>query len=287
MAYFLLFTSVLIETLKNLYLNHFGKDYTKTKRDAYLFNAVCSIGGLLFLICTGYDIKLSVFSIVLAFCFALATTMAQFFLLMSMATGSLSYSVLISYLSLIIPTVASMIWNWNVTFLQIIGLILMIITLYLGVGAKKDSKITGKWLLYSAGSFVAWGMVGLIQIIHQSSPYKGEINGFLIWGFVMVTVFFFLFYTLANRKSTETANYKIKSKSTVLVLLSGVVVGATNKINLYLSGVLPGIIFFPIVYGGVIILSGIVSVCILKEELSKTQMLGIVLGILSVCLLAL
>lgn len=285
MAYFLLFTSVLIEVLKNIYLNHFGKDCTKTPRDAYLFNAVSTLGGLVLLICIGPEFKISSYSMMMAVCFALISAIAQFSLLMSMACGSMSYSVLFSYLGLLIPTGYSMIRSRNVTLCQIIGLLLMILTLYLGIGVKNDTKITLKWIVYSAISFVAWGMVGLVQVLHQSSCYKGEINGFLIWSFLFMVILFGVMYLCMKRRQTEAPHYILKSKDTVFVLIAGLFVGATNKINLYLSGVLPGIILFPIVNGGVIILSGIASVLLFKEKLSKMQILGIVTGIISICLL--
>ena len=285
MAYFLLFASLLIEVLKNIYLNHFGKDYTKTPRDAYLFNAVSTFGGLVLLVCLGPELRISGVSMGLAVCFALTSATAQFSLLMSMANGSMSYSVLISYLGMLIPTCYSMACARSVNMYQVIGLVLMILSLYLGVGAKNDSKITIKWLLYSLVSFVSWGLVGLIQLLHQSSPYKYEINGFLIWSFAFMVVLFFIMYFFAEKKQAHVSDYTIKCKATFFVLGAGLFVGATNKINLYLSGVLPGIIFFPIINGGVIILSGIASVLVFKEKLSKAQMMGIFIGIVSVCLL--
>lgn len=286
MAYFLLFASVFVDTLKNIFLNMFGKDYTKTYQDAFLFNAVCCVGALLLLICAGPEFSVSSYSMILAFFFALSTAMAQFFLLMSMATGSMSFSVLFSYLGLIVPTVYSMlVGGQSVKAYQLVGLILMIVTLYLCVGAKNETKITLKWIIYSVLSFIAWGGVGLIQFLHQSSSYKGEISGFLIWSFIIMIVMFFVMYLIARRFANEKPEYKIKSNATWISLGAGLIVGATNKVNLYLSGVLPSIVFFPIINGGVIILSGIASIVIFKEKLNKTQIAGIITGIISICLL--
>ena len=285
MAYFLLFTSLFIEVLRNVYLNHFGKDYTKSPTDAYLFNAVSTFGGLILLVCLRPQLQISGFSFWLSVCFALASAMAQYCLLMSMATGSMSYSVLISYLGMLIPTSYSIVCSKSVTVYQLIGLALMVLTIYLGVGAKNDSKISVRWLIYSAVSFISWGLVGLIQLLHQASPYKNESSGFLIWSFVFMVVLFLLMNCFAGRKQTELSHYRLKSKATFFVLGAGVFVGATNKINLYLSGVLPGIVLFPIVNGGVIVLSGIASVLFFKEKLSRMQMIGILIGILSICLL--
>lgn len=286
MAYFLLFASVFVDTLKNIFLNMFGKDYTKTYQDAFLFNSVCCVGGLLLLICLGPEFSISSYSMILAFFFAFVTAMAQFFLLMSMATGSMSFSVLFSYLGLIVPTLYSiLIGAQSVKAYQLIGLLLMIVTLYLCVGAKSETKITLKWIIYSVLSFLAWGGVGLIQFLHQSSPHKDEISGFLIWSFIIMIVMFFVMYLVARKNTHEEPKYIIKSNATWIALGAGLIVGATNKVNLYLSGALPSIVFFPIINGGVIILSGIASILVFKEKLNKNQIAGIILGIVSICLL--
>ncbi|MBE7045409.1 MAG: hypothetical protein E7397_07745 [Ruminococcaceae bacterium] len=71
----------------------------------------------------------------------------------------------------------------------------------------------------------------------------------------------------------------------MLAILTGVVIGAVNHINLYLSGKMPGVIFFPIVNGGVIILSGLVAMLVFRERLDKKQQIGLVVGIIATCLL--
>jgi len=286
MAYFLLFASVLVDTLKNIFINHFGQDYTEKAQDAYLFNAVGGIGALAFLLCSGADFSISAYSFVLAIIFAFATAMTQFFLLMAMSTGSMSYSVMISYLGLIVPTIYSIaIGAQSVKYYQYIGLILMILTLYLGVGTKGNTKVTLKWILYALGSFAALGVIGLVQFIHQNSVYKDEISGFLIWSFVIMTVLFYILYLFSKSTTKEAPKYIVKSKASWMALGTGVIIGATNKVNLWLSGALPSIVFFPIINGGVIILSGIASVILFKEKLTKAQAIGIVTGILSICLL--
>ena len=58
-----------------------------------------------------------------------------------------------------------------------------------------------------------------------------------------------------------------------------------NKLNLYLSGVLPGILFFPLVNGGVILLSILASRVLFHEKMTPKQVLGVVLGVLSIFLI--
>ena len=52
--------------------------------------------------------------------------------------------------------------------------------------------------------------------------------------------------------------------------------------NLYLSGAMNPIVFFPIVNGGVILLSGIAAICVFREKLSKQQWIGLAVGFASI-----
>ena len=73
----------------------------------------------------------------------------------------------------------------------------------------------------------------------------------------------------------------------LLMIITGVIIGAINLINLYLSGKMPSVIFFPIVNGGVIVLSGLAAILFFKEKLSVKQTIGLILGIAATCFLSL
>lgn len=283
MLYFLLFLSVFTDTFKNIYYNHFGNNVLKSDCDAILFNAVCGAGSVIFFLCTGCGFKISAFSLVAALAFAVVTALAQYFSLMAMSVGSMSYSVLFTYLGMLIPTLFGIVaYSQPVSVLQTVGLLMMLFTLYLGAGVKKGEKINFKWLIFALGSFVMWGLVGVIQQIHQNSSYAGEMNVFLLWSFIFMTLIFSAIYIIMPKQEK---NYRLKSKVTVLSIISGLIIGAVNLINLYLSGKLPSIVVFPILNGGVIILSGLAALILFKEKLSKKQYIGMILGTVSVCLL--
>lgn len=314
MLYFLLFVSVFIDTMKNIYYNYFGKNRMQEPKDALLFNVVSCAGSVLFFIVCGAPLRVSGYSFLLAVCFAVVTAGAQYLSLMAMSLGSMSYSVLFTYLSMLIPTFFGILYySQPVSGLQMIGLVQMLLTFCLSLEFKKDSAMTFKWLAAALGSFVCWGLVGVCQQLHQNSAYAGELDGFLLWTFLLSMVLFLVFYSANSRKNTDscggnqtgskaailtqsckaaiptlisrTTISALISKAAIPSLLSGIVIGAVNKINLYLSGRMPSVIFFPIVNGGVIILSGLAAILIFRERLSAKQTLGLLTGIVSVCLL--
>lgn len=286
--YLLLLLSVVSETVKNAYTNHFSKRIAKTNADTYLFNAVLSVGGVLFFLFTKNVLHVSGFSLIMALVFAVVTIFAQVFLTLAMGCGPMSFSILFTYLgTMIIPTVYGMLFlDQRPGITQWIGFGLMLVSVGLSVDLKQKGEhaMTVKWLLLTLGGFIMWGLVGVCQQIHQSSDYAGEINGFLFFTFIMMAVILWLFF-LVSKKQGDVQNYYVKSKDSIFVLLSGVANGAINLINLFLAGVMPGIIFFPIVSGGVIILSGIAAIIVFKEWLDKKQVAGVAIGVASVILL--
>jgi len=283
MNYLLLFVSVFTDALRNAFNNYFSKDLMKTTADSMLFNTVVGVGAVIFFICSGAKWQISAYSLLMAAGFAAVTALAQFMSLAAMATGPMSFSVLFTYLGMVIPAIFGVVvYNQPFTMFQKIGFVFMLVTIFTSVDLKKDSKMSIKWLAYALGSFVMWGAVGIFQLIHQNSEYAHEIDGFLLYSFIIMTVLFALaFLAVKKDNSFGYMNFKV----TTMMLLSGIVFGIINKINLYLSGVMDSIIFFPIVNGGVIVLAGLAAIIFFRERPDRKQIIGILSGIIAVCLL--
>ena len=290
--YILLFVSVFIDTFKNAYYNFFGKKLLKSNGDTILFNVICCIGSVIFfgiaMIIMNESVIISPFSFFLSIAFAAVTVAAQFFGLLSMNLGPMSFSVLFTYLSAMIPTIFGCVYRSELPQVQqIIGLVLMVITFILSIDFSENSGMSVKWLLVVVGSFVGMGMIGVLQTVHQVSSFKDEINGFLFWSFVFSFVMFALLYLpyMVKDKKAKRKREKYTVADWSLMLVTGVIIGAINLINLYLSGAMPSVIFFPIVNGGVIVLSGLASLLVFKEKLSAKKLAGLIVGIAATCLI--
>lgn len=281
MHYFLLFVSVSIDTLKNTYYNYFGKNMMKGHRDTLLFNGIGSVGAVVYFLLRGAGFDVSSYSIVMALIFSVVTVAAQYFSLLAMGLGPMSYSTLFTYLSVLISTLFSVFYYAQpVSPLQIFGFILMIISFFFSCDLRDRANLNLKWLAAALGSFVSWGLIGICQLLHQNSAYASELGGFLLWSFLFSGILFGILLLLSKKDANAKA--PLRPLPVLLMLLSGVAVGAINEINLYLSGAMPGIIFFPIVNGGVIILSTLSAIFLFREKLPKPQLLGLIAGIIAV-----
>ena len=67
---------------------------------------------------------------------------------------------------------------------------------------------------------------------------------------------------------------------------SGITLGVVNAINVYISGVLPGVIVFPCVNGGGVIASAILARILIGEKITLKQKIGIAVGVTAICFIA-
>lgn len=287
MLYLLLCVSIIAETLKNICNNHFGKNILHTTADSILFNAISGFGAFLFLLLTAKDLHISGYSFRMAVFFALITAAANYLSLRAVATGSMAISSLFVYLGgMMIPVIFGVLYyHQPVSIYQIFGCIFMIASFVLNISFQEKYKLTPKWLFFAAGSFCMWGFTGICQQLHQNSPYAHELNGFLIYSFLIMNLFFLLIYFFLRKKDAAMHAYSVRSKSSVYVLTAGIFIGLVYQVNLYLSGKLPSIVFFPLVNGGVMLLSALAAIFLFREKTDIRQKFGIIIGILAISLL--
>lgn len=63
--------------------------------------------------------------------------------------------------------------------------------------------------------------------------------------------------------------------------------GTVHIINLYLSGALPKVIFFPVANGGLIFITLVSDLIFFKERLNLKQWIGIIIGTAALCIISL
>ena len=173
----------------------------------------------------------------------------------------------------------------------------MLISIVLSANGKSDGKrINLKWFILSFIAFLLTGAIGIMQKIHQTSDCKGELSAFLVIAFVTSALISAIFALIKrggekpekNARGADSAEKNAHGgKKTAIILLSimalaGLCVAANNKFNLYLTGVLPTAIFFPVYNVGILILTTISAIFIFKERLSFKQWIGGAIGIVSV-----
>lgn len=252
--------------------------------------AMCSlVAALVLFFWNGCKLDISPFSLWLGIAFGVVTATSTVFNMKAMAIGPWSYTTVIISMSTLMSAVSgTLFWDEKITFLQCIGMALMVACILFSTELKGNNKKKSlKWILYCAAAFITCGGIGIMQKIHQTSPYKDELNGFLIVSFIFGIVFTSL-SALWNVKNDPDRGYVKKLFSPMAIvwfLICGAGTAINHKLNLFLSGELPTAVFFPTVNGGGLVLTTICAMIMFKEKLTVKQWIGMICGVASVLLL--
>ena len=259
---------------------------------------------VLILLSLGQDFTFRV-PLPLALLYAFCTLMSQICLMKAMQYGPISLSSLFYSFGFIIPTIwGSFHYKEELKVLHFIGLSLIILSFVLSGKDKTDedkkATINLKWLFFAFGGLFFSGLVGVIQKLFASDFSGYSLSWFLSLSFLFIVAFcgvLFFVTTLIEKCKEKNSSYLSNSKSTpkknnfnqksfVFTMLLGFCMGAINKMNTFLSGKLPSIIVFPILNGGGIILTTLISLLIFKEKISLKQKLGVGVGVLAIVFIA-
>ena len=280
--------------------NHYVKSLSSGIAGYHLYNALTAIVCALTLFAlSGGKLSISPFTVILAVIFGLVTVVQQVSNAAALARGPLSYTSVIGSMSTVITAFSGLIFfGESISVTQIIGVVLMLFCLVLSVKKDTDNekKAAARWLILCFITCFATSAIGILQKLHQSSAYRGELTAFLIIAFACSFVFSAANIAVIKLKASKNDGaeklvfHKKKSPLPILVaffVVAGIGIALNNMINLYLSGTVPSAIFFPIVNGGLIFLTTIAAVIFFREKLRPRQWVGLAIGIAALAVIAL
>lgn len=260
------------------------KLYSKKTHGAgvYTFSVFSAIGALLFFLLTiknpVWDLRILPYALV----FAVSYLSSGLFGLKAISVGSLSLTSLITNCSLIVPTFYSLLFlGEKGSVFLFAGVAFLIIALILVNKSSESMPITGKWLLYVSISFIGNGMCSLTQKLQQDAFEGAGKNELMIFALLFVIAGSAVMMFLQERKDIVPCA-KVGFLSGIVC---GIANGIVNLLVMVLLGTMPASVVFPLITGGSIVLTYVVSRVFFHEKLSKRQTLGFLFGIASIVLL--
>lgn len=287
----LLTISILVCLIGGMLSNMYSKNYIFSIKDRLLFCIIMqSFAAITLFALSGFTIKCSAYTVILAVSFGAITVINLLSNLSALAIGPWSYTAVIGSFSTVITAFSGyLFWHEKLSVIKIFCIFLMVICICLATANGGDEKkVSFRWLLFALLSSLSTASVGILQKVHQNSAYKDELSQFLVIAFISSLLLSTVAYFISNcLKKSENTNGEFKKRildKKILFLgmaLIGIFTALNNEFNLYLVGVIDSAVFFPLVNGGGLILSVLMSVLIFKEKLSRKQSIGILLGIVA------
>ncbi len=289
MEYVLLILSVFLATTKSLLSK------VVEKKSQHRFNGIVfGLGSIILLVVAiikGFTFSFE--TLIYALIYSVFALGSQLFFYNATRLGDVGVSSLVYYCGFVIPTVFSaIVWSEEIGIFRIIGIVMILLSFVLAT-EKKEEKGGIKWLINALGGLLCSGAVGIVQKLYMKSAVSGEISVMLFEAFAFVSLISFALYLILERKNIkaeEKAEEKTEEKPLKRAfpfIVIGLMVCANafaNLINGILAGALPGVIFFPAVNGGSILLASIGGILLFKEKPTPRKLISIITGIVAIVL---
>lgn len=203
----------------------------------------------------------------------------------SMNAGPVSVTTLIGNASLLISVCVSVIlWKETITPIDYVGLALLLVAIFLCTYKKTEEAYKPSWK-YLVVAFCAFAAsVGLVfKAFGKTGNIQYRDDMLVVASAVMLLLYAgsCLFVKIKNKRNDQKQNVWFY----VFAVLCGLLSYFYNRSNMFLAGELDAVIFFPAFNGGVVLLSTILSLCFFKEKLAVKQILGIVFGVVAICII--
>lgn len=264
----------------------FHQAFSKTQNDglkSVLTFSICThfISFFVMLLLNHLNIKLTWFSVLLGLWSAINSILYSYFGLKALTKANLSvYSIFAMLGGLILPFAVGVIFfNEDLTIPKILCSCFIIVSLLLTFEKGKSEKNT--MFLYFA-VFVLNGMSAVISKVHQSNTELcTDSYSFVAIGNILCFTICLLWYLVKFKKMPQ-VNKKEFTYTSGYALSSGI----ANLLMLIALTQLPASVQYPIVTGGVIFFSTVVSV-IMKQKPSKKTIVSAVIAFLATVLIIL
>ena len=287
----ILAASILITTGVRCFSNIYSKKYTNNTADTAFFTlcsaALSMIVVLVFVFLDGFR-GVSWFTFLLAILFAAVSFINTYTATRALVLGPLAYTCVIAAASSIIPVLYGRFFlGEQITVFQIIGMVLILISVFLSVetqGEKKKASL--RWLGYALLNFLMNGTIGVLQKIHRASAHAHESNEYLLIMFFFMALITAGYLVILRKKGTVRSAKPLKMPKVFLVLLAaGVSAGLINVLNLYLSGAFDAAFLFPVLNGGGTLAALILAFVVFKEKFTLRRSIGLAVGVLALMFL--
>ncbi len=278
----LLILTILSVSTQGISVKAFGN--RTDRKGLYLFSALSRLFGVIFFILTAGSLSFDRAILPYAIAFSIFYGIGVIFNFLSINCGPLSLTSLITSYSLMLPTGFGLLFLHDPIGTGLIpGLILLLVSLFL-INQKANTNgapISIKWGIFVTLAFLGNGGCSIAQSIQQRAfdgAFKNEFMIIALLLFVLVTGILSL---CTERKKLLPC---IK-KGWVPAIVCGVANALMNLLVMVLQNRMPVSVLFPLMSAGGLVLTYFLSRFLYKEKLSKRQLIGFILGVLSVIFL--
>ena len=271
----------------------------------FLFNAGGSLVWIIILLCIGGQGAYTPTTVLYGVLYGTVMVGFLFFKMQAITTGPILVASLLGCSSFVVTTVFNAIyWKEKIDAFGVSGILLMLVAFYLitiktpgGQRTEENKKkIRRVWIVYCIFFLLFAASTGIIFKFHQTYDSANTNEMMIVSAVVSAAVFLLIYFIskfFSKKKEPEKSEaVQVAAGKNERAMLIGLMVAAGaasciyNRLNVYLVGVLPSALFFPVFNGSIIMLASVAGRIAFKEKLTRRQMIGVCCGVLAIILIS-
>ncbi len=283
---------VVLYTFQSLFQKLFSTHYESSS--AALTSTIFSISygafaGIATLAVTGLSFAPSPATWICGLVNALALWTYNMSMIKASRTGSYSFQMIaMLFGGIVLPMVFNAIFlGTALSALQLFAIALMLVSFVLmnlkGLSLKGSSGVFLTWCLIL---FVANGVYGILMNLQQHLSAGAERNEMIVLTYLGMAVLCAAVQLCRDPKALI-QGFRIPAKPLLFLLLCCACATLASHLLLYCLTLVDASILYTIDNGGVLVLSVLLSCLLFREKLSRAQLTGIALSVISIVLLSL
>ncbi len=280
MNYLILIAGLTCHTLQSAAIKKFNNKTENDSVSALFFNLCSCAFAFIFFVAKSFitagriemHIPTLIYSVFLGATYVGATV----FYIYTVKYGPLALSALVLAYSLVIPTMYGIVFlKEPVGVYTIIGFALLVISIWLINREKSEVKITFKWVIFAALTFVVNGLCATLEKAHQVAFPEMYQNELMTYTTAVAVVGSFIYLLFATKcKFPKDIKPAITYGS-----MNGCLNAAYNATSIFLAPRMAASLLYPLQSAGDIVFTFALSFFIFKERFEKLQYVGLALGI--------
>lgn len=243
--------------------------------------------GSIGLLINGSSFQVDLYTILTAIMFGIMLALCMLVTFYSMRVTTVAISSVFKAASVIIPCVfGAMFFNESITFINILGFLLFLLSVFLIVSKKKeDSKKFGmKAFLSCLGVLLTNGLGSVsIQLFGQCAT-GGDEAIFMFISYCVQALILFVIHIVYSSK-TEKSQVKISGNMALYGIIGTIATFLIQQIMTVLSSKVSSTLIFPVTMGSSVSISVLVGLLFFKEKTSFKSILGIIGVIISLVMI--
>lgn len=273
--------------LQNIFQKKITEKPSFQNRDSvFVYGMIMSAAAGIFILVVGLitqaKISTDIISYIYSAGFSVSFFLAVTFWILAIKNGSLALTALIVSYSLMIPTIFGIVFfDEALRVTIIIGIILLLISLFLINSTKGIAKPTKKWIIFAAIAFFSNGMCSIFQKLHQSEFIREFAIEFLLTAMIIVLILNTVCFMILKEKK----RLPVFKQYLPFSIGCGVSNAVTNILVLLLISKFSISLMFPLISVGSILITFIFSKLLFHEKFNKLQIAGFCIGLVSLLFL--